>query len=138
MAGDRRAGSRCGTWGVLAVAVTPSSGWSDAVNAALPVAEALEHKGLRRCATFPIVVAQPLSTPPPVTPHSTFRLVVPGYSLEIEREADDRWIAEVMEVPGVLVYGATPEEARIKVQALLLRVLADRVEHGELQLSAPA
>lgn len=51
--------------------------------------------------------------------------------VEIEQEADGRWIAEVAELPGVLAYGATPEEARAKVQALALRVVADRLEHGE-------
>lgn len=51
--------------------------------------------------------------------------------IEIEREEDGRWIAEAPALPGVLVYGATETEARIKVQALALRVLADRLEHGE-------
>lgn len=51
--------------------------------------------------------------------------------IEIEREEDSRWIAEAPALPGVLVYGATETEARIKVQALALRVLADRLEHGE-------
>ena len=46
-------------------------------------------------------------------------------------EADGRWIAEVLDLPGVLAYGATPEEAKAKVQALALRVVADRLEHGE-------
>ena len=53
------------------------------------------------------------------------------FKVEIEREDDGRWIAEVVELPGVLAYGATPEEARARVQALALRVLADRLEHGE-------
>jgi predicted RNase H-like HicB family nuclease len=51
--------------------------------------------------------------------------------VEIERETDGRWIAEVVELPGVLVYGATREEALAKVQALALRVVAERLEHGE-------
>ncbi len=51
--------------------------------------------------------------------------------VEIQQEADGRWIAEVVELSGVLAYGGTPEEARAKVQALALRVLADRLEHGE-------
>lgn len=50
-------------------------------------------------------------------------------TLEIEREDDGRWIAEVPSLPGVLVYGATEAEARAK--ALALRVLADRREHEE-------
>jgi predicted RNase H-like HicB family nuclease len=51
--------------------------------------------------------------------------------IEIDREEDARWIAEVPELPGVLVYGKTREEAVSKVEALALRVLADRLEHGE-------
>ena len=54
-----------------------------------------------------------------------------NFRLEIEQEEDGRWIAEVMEPPGVLAYGNTPEEAKAKVQALALRVVADRLEHGE-------
>jgi predicted RNase H-like HicB family nuclease len=53
------------------------------------------------------------------------------FSIEIEQEEDGRWIAEVAELPGVLAYGSTQEDARIKVQALALRVVADRLEHGE-------
>ena len=52
-------------------------------------------------------------------------------SVELEREDDGRWIAEVPDLPGVLAYGATREEAVARVQALSLRVLADRIEHGE-------
>jgi predicted RNase H-like HicB family nuclease len=51
--------------------------------------------------------------------------------IEIERETDGRWIAEVAAIPGALAYGATREEAIARVEALALRVLADRVEHGE-------
>ena len=51
--------------------------------------------------------------------------------VEIEQEEDGRWIAEVVDLPGVLAYGATSNEAQSKVQALALRVLADRLEHGE-------
>lgn len=51
--------------------------------------------------------------------------------IEVDREEDGRWIAEVPELPGVLVYGATREEAQTKVEALALRTLADRIEHGE-------
>ncbi len=53
-------------------------------------------------------------------------------TIEIEREDDGRWLAEVPELPGVLAYGQTRQEAIDKVQALSLRVLADRLEHGEL------
>jgi predicted RNase H-like HicB family nuclease len=55
----------------------------------------------------------------------------PMYAVEIEREEDGRWIAEVPELPGVLAYGQTREEALRKAQALSLRVLAERLEHGE-------
>lgn len=51
--------------------------------------------------------------------------------LEFEREEDGRWIAEIAALPGVMAYGLTREEARGKVEALALRTLADRVEHGE-------
>ncbi len=55
------------------------------------------------------------------------------FTLELEREADGRWIAEVLELAGVLAYGDTQEEAVAKLQALALRVVADRLEHGEAQ-----
>jgi len=51
--------------------------------------------------------------------------------IEVEREGDGRWIAEVAELPGVLAYGQSREEAVSRVQSLSLRVLADRLEHGE-------
>jgi predicted RNase H-like HicB family nuclease len=53
------------------------------------------------------------------------------FNVEIEQEEDGRWIGEVVELPGVLAYGASPEDARAKVQALALRVVAERLEHGE-------
>jgi predicted RNase H-like HicB family nuclease len=52
-------------------------------------------------------------------------------TIEVELEDDGRWIAEVPELPGVLTYGQTRQEAIDKVQALSLRVLADRLDHGE-------
>jgi predicted RNase H-like HicB family nuclease len=52
-------------------------------------------------------------------------------TIEIEREDDGRFLAEVPELPGTMVYGQTREEATARVQALALRVLADRLEHGE-------
>jgi predicted RNase H-like HicB family nuclease len=52
-------------------------------------------------------------------------------TIEIEQEDDGRWIAEVSELPGVMSYGQTRQEAIERVQALSLRVLADRLEHGE-------
>jgi predicted RNase H-like HicB family nuclease len=51
--------------------------------------------------------------------------------IEVEREADGRWLAEIPDLPGVLAYGPTVEAAEAAVRALALRVLADRVEHGE-------
>jgi predicted RNase H-like HicB family nuclease len=53
------------------------------------------------------------------------------FRVEIERETDGRGIAEVPELPGVLAYGSSEAEAQAKVQALALRVVADRLEHGE-------
>jgi predicted RNase H-like HicB family nuclease len=51
--------------------------------------------------------------------------------IELELEEDGRWIAEVVDLSGVMTYGKTREEAISKVKALALRVLVDRVEHGE-------
>ncbi len=53
------------------------------------------------------------------------------FLVELEQEADGRWIGEIPELPGALAYGQTADEARAKVQALALRVVADRLEHGE-------
>ena len=53
------------------------------------------------------------------------------YSLQVEQEEDGRWIAEVPELPGVLAYGATSDEATVRAETLALRVIADRLEHGE-------
>ena len=52
-------------------------------------------------------------------------------TVELEQEEDGRWIAEVHELPGVMVYAPTAEEAVAKAKALALRVVADRLEHGE-------
>jgi predicted RNase H-like HicB family nuclease len=52
-------------------------------------------------------------------------------SIETEIEDDGRWIAEIPQLPGVLAYGATAEEASTKAEILALRVLAERLEHGE-------
>ena len=54
-----------------------------------------------------------------------------NFKVETERESDGRWIAEVPDLPGTLAYGASEDEAIAKVQALALRVVADRLEHGE-------
>jgi predicted RNase H-like HicB family nuclease len=56
------------------------------------------------------------------------------FTVEYEREDDGRWVAEVIELPGVLAYGGTETEVIAKAQALALRVLADRLEHGEGKL----
>jgi predicted RNase H-like HicB family nuclease len=53
------------------------------------------------------------------------------FTIEHEREEDGRWIAEVPELPGVLAYGTTADEAMAKAEVLALRVLADRLEHKE-------
>jgi predicted RNase H-like HicB family nuclease len=53
------------------------------------------------------------------------------FRVETEQETDGRWLAEVVELPGVLAYGNRQEEAVSRVQALALRVVAERLEHGE-------
>jgi predicted RNase H-like HicB family nuclease len=53
------------------------------------------------------------------------------FTIEHEKEEDGRWLAEVPELPGVLAYGATAEDAMAKAQILALRVLAERLEHNE-------
>ena len=51
--------------------------------------------------------------------------------IELDREEDGRWLTEIPELPGVMAYGRSQEEALAKVKALALRVMADRLEHGE-------
>jgi len=51
--------------------------------------------------------------------------------VEFDREEDGRWIADIPALPGVMVYGRTRKEALAAVEALALRVIADRLEHGE-------
>jgi predicted RNase H-like HicB family nuclease len=53
------------------------------------------------------------------------------FTIEIEQETDGRWLAEVVELPGTLAYGSSQDEAIARVQALALRVVADRLEHNE-------
>ena len=53
------------------------------------------------------------------------------FHIECEREEDGRWLAEVSQLPGVLAYGATAEEAMGKTEVLALRVIAEQLEHGE-------
>jgi predicted RNase H-like HicB family nuclease len=54
-----------------------------------------------------------------------------NYTIETEQEEDGRWIADVLEISGVLKYGATREEAIAQAEALALRVIAERIEAGE-------
>jgi predicted RNase H-like HicB family nuclease len=54
-----------------------------------------------------------------------------NFTVETEREDDGRWLAEVPELPGVLAYGATRDEAMSRAQVLALRVIAERLEHNE-------
>ena len=54
-----------------------------------------------------------------------------NFRVELEQELDGRWIADVADLPGVLAYGASRDEALAHAQALALRVLAERLEHGE-------
>jgi len=55
-----------------------------------------------------------------------------NFRIELEQENDGRWIAEIVDLPGVMVYGKTKDEAMLKVQALALRVLAERIDAGEV------
>ena len=59
-----------------------------------------------------------------------------NFTLECEREDDGRWLAEILELPGVLAYGATQDEAMSRAEALALRVLAERLEQGEVRPTA--
>jgi predicted RNase H-like HicB family nuclease len=64
-------------------------------------------------------------------------------TLTLDREDDGRWIVEVPELPGVMTYGATRDDALAKAEVLALRVLADRIEHAEarpvpIQVTLPA
>ena len=52
-------------------------------------------------------------------------------TIEYEQEEDGRWLAEVLELPGTVAYGESPEEAVSKAKALALRVIAEQIEHGE-------
>ncbi|MEY3204882.1 MAG: hypothetical protein RLZZ21_1213 [Planctomycetota bacterium] len=51
--------------------------------------------------------------------------------IEVQREEDQRWLAEVLDLPGVMAYGDTRDQAVAKAEALALRVIADRIDHGE-------
>ena len=53
-------------------------------------------------------------------------------TIRLLRETDGRWIADIPELPGATVYGATPEKATLEAKALALRVIAEEIEHGEM------
>ena len=57
-------------------------------------------------------------------------------TIRLLRETDGRWIADVPELPGVTVYGDSREAATVKAKALALRVIAEEIEHGEMQPDA--
>jgi predicted RNase H-like HicB family nuclease len=59
-----------------------------------------------------------------------------NFHVEFDREEDVRWIAEIPELPGELAYGATQEEAKAKVEALALRVVADKIEENKQSIPA--
>ena len=66
-----------------------------------------------------------------------------NFSIECEQEQDGRWLAEVPQLPGVLSYGMSADDAMARAEVLALRVIADRLEHGEtraleINLSLPA
>ncbi len=58
------------------------------------------------------------------------------FNIECEREEDGRWLAEVPQFAGVLAYGSSPDEAMARAEVLALRVLAERLEHGESRAHA--
>jgi predicted RNase H-like HicB family nuclease len=62
------------------------------------------------------------------------RSISTHFTIETEQEEDGRWIAEILEIPGVLVYGLTQQDAISNVQALALRVIADKLDRGEISL----
>lgn len=53
------------------------------------------------------------------------------FHIETEQETDDRWIAEIADIPGCMVYGNTPEQAVARVKALALRILADQLDENQ-------
>lgn len=57
-------------------------------------------------------------------------------TIDLDREDDGRWIAEALELPGVMCYGATRDEANSNTERLAIEVIADRIAHGELPSSA--
>lgn len=53
------------------------------------------------------------------------------FTIEYEQKEDGRWLAEVVEMPGILAYGEEPEEAVERAQALAMHRMIERIEHGE-------
>ena len=74
-----------------------------------------------------IVIATNPSTNKPMQKQLTNQ-----FTIETEQEEDGRWIAEILEIPGALVYSNSQQQAIFKVQALALRILADKLENGEI------
>lgn len=58
-------------------------------------------------------------------------IYIDAMNIEIDKEADGRWIAEVPDLSGVMAYGTTRQDALAKAESLALRVIADRLDHGE-------
>ena len=56
-----------------------------------------------------------------------------NFIVELEREEDGRWIAEVLQIPGALAYGQSQQEALARVEAVALRVIAEKLDQGEIQ-----
>lgn len=63
-------------------------------------------------------------------------MIVKQHSIALDREDDGRWIAEVLELPGVMSYGETRQEALSNTERLAIEVIADRIRHGELPVSS--
>lgn len=58
-----------------------------------------------------------------------------NYAIEFEQEDDGRWIAEIPALPGVMAYGTSKYDAESKVEAMALRVIADRIEREQVTMS---
>jgi predicted RNase H-like HicB family nuclease len=57
-----------------------------------------------------------------------------NFIVELEQEEDGRWIAEVVDIPGALAYGQSQQEALARVEAVALRVIAEKLDQGEIQV----
>ena len=98
--------------------------------------EAPQSSGLSLCAGLKTknnrVIPPDHFIPPDLVIAPRLKRVACGmFAIETDREADDRWIAEIPALPGVLAYGGTRAEAIARTEALALRVLADRLDNGE-------